>query len=298
MEKELALRLVFKRRWIFSPYSPKFLNIDKITGLTIDEVAQGEMSTKDQDALVKKLATIEAQLTSVGISGIGCLFQDPDGKFYLGEHVNRLFSEENTPNFGPWTSAKESINAGIYRELKLLEEPEKWKEIRKFALELDMVFADVDMMKRFYKMLLKLVNLVVEPPSTSGILHLDWDGMNMLVDEIDHTKVTGILDWDFALVRPAWMSYDWEFSIFRLFSLDGSRFDEFYRIRNAVFSELAPEAYSLQNDHGDISCLASVAWFARFITADDFLDAARNLQGRWTQSGPGSGIINDFLQSF
>jgi hypothetical protein len=276
---------------------PNFLNITKVSGITLAEAAK-KMSPEDQDTLVKNLATIEAQLTSVGISGIGCLFQDSDGKFSVGEHVHRLFNEDRTPNLGPWSSAKEFITAGIHRELKQLEDPEKWKESRKEFLAEGIIPADFDLMKRFYNMLLELVNSSVIPPSPSGILHMDWDGLNILVDELDHTKVTGVIDWDFATVRPIWMSYNWEYSVFRQLSFDGSRFEDFYRIRNAAFNKLAPEAYSSQNSQEHIDYLAQISWFGRLTASEAFVAKARVLADMWPQGNLGYAAIQDFLRLY
>jgi hypothetical protein len=256
------------------------------------------MNPEQHEVLVKNLAEIEAQLMSVDLTGVGCLHHDAIEQIVVGEHIARGYELRN--GCGPWSSGRDYILGSLDRELDhLRNDPDGWMNTHKKYIHFDdMVMVNLETMERFYTMLVNLTASTEIPSCPSGIYHIDWDGFNIMVDKDDNSKVTAIIDWDYAQIRPIWLSeYDYNFSVFPNMTRDRSRKDELQKIRDEVFRKHAPVACELQEEHRHISKLAQAAWYRYYGDVDHIIQTARDLAAIWPKTHPGIIHIQEFLSA-
>jgi hypothetical protein len=257
-----------------------------------------EVSSEQRELLIKNLSTIEAQLFSAKLSGIGSLYQDSEGKFFIGRCIPRP-NELPSPERGPWSSARDYLNAMITRELDLLNnDPEVWRRHHLRYIGDDMVFVNIDTMRRFYAMLAEVVNSAEFPDSPSCIVHPDWDGFNIILDASEYSTVNGIIDWDYAQVLPVWfINHNWDLSVIPCLSdRDGTDSGDLQDIRYSILEEKVPDMCSLQQRYWHLSFLARACSFLQYYGEKTQLeDFVRNLADIWPKDLPGFKAIDQFF---
>ena len=223
---------------------------DSDSGITLEQ----------QERVIKTLGSYEAELAERDIrnTSIGCLYLDPEGRFTVGKRIPviQLFDSSFR---GPWASIQEFISAPALYWLRQFElDPNAWVKLYARYTK-DVV--DVDLMIDFYKLIVDLSARIEDGHSPHyGIVHADWDARNMLVDPDDFGRVTAILDWDHAEVRPAWLC-DRDFNAIFSYSKDKSQYDALLNLKYDTFEALAPRTTELLKKYFHYNALTQAAWF-------------------------------------
>lgn len=157
-----------------------------------------DMDALDLTSFVDQWAKYTAELASIQFGQIGSLKRDAAGDVF----VDRLCSRWNvyfTPRVkddifrGPFHSAAEYLLTSCELKYQALSSAE---------------FNDVPLSYRKYlrlKLLETLIPYYVYAPLLKGpfvLGHIDFNIQNILVNEKDRFKITGIIDWDLAAVLP------------------------------------------------------------------------------------------------
>ena len=153
-----------------------------------------DMSPQQQETLIRDLTALECELLSFGFKKIGHLYREPDGSFVVGPYVPR-YPEMWMRADGPWTSPADYIRSTPEWELKFMENNlQGWINYHESILYEGEKLIDTEMLKQFYRLIIALAGLIVDPDAPCGILHVDWDVLNIIMDKNDHSRIVGILD--------------------------------------------------------------------------------------------------------
>ena len=181
-----------------------YVLMDAVKGKTLYQLdraginMENAISTSDLSSFIDQWAKYNVELTSLKFDSIGALRQDENGDIY----VHRLCTRKNL-HFtqmvkvdryrGPFHSVSDYILT--------------MSELKTHALSSD---PNTGIKYTFHSFLkTKLVESMlpyyVDQALVNGpfvLSHIDFDIQNILVDETDGFKITGVIDWDFASVVP------------------------------------------------------------------------------------------------
>jgi aminoglycoside phosphotransferase (APT) family kinase protein len=160
-------------------------------GFDLDEVVDRLSSFVDQ------WAQYIAELATLQFEQIGSLAPDSEGDVAVGPLLNYFNIRcapmlENDVFRGPFNSAADHLLMGshLIREASRSESSNSPLTYQKFL---------------HLKLLESLFSFYVDPTLLTGpfvLSHIDFDIQNILIDEKNNFKITGIVDWDLAAVLP------------------------------------------------------------------------------------------------
>lgn len=160
-------------------------------GFDLDEIV-GKLSS-----FVDQWALYIAELSALQFEQIGSLASDPEGDVVVGPLLNSFnirnaSSLEDDDCRGPFNSVADYFVTGSY----LICE----------AVRGDKTNSALTYQKFLHSKLIEsLLPFYVDPTLLNGpfvLSHIDFDLQNILVDETNNFKITGIVDWDLAAVLP------------------------------------------------------------------------------------------------
>ncbi|KIK55660.1 hypothetical protein GYMLUDRAFT_62419 [Collybiopsis luxurians FD-317 M1] len=188
----------------------RFAVMEYVDGRRVDHVWD-TLTTAQREQLVLSLADLWAQLMRQSFNLIGSLYQNADGKFFVGPMTflptNNYFavSAPDEAKCGPFTTTAAWLEASARQDLayKLSLSPPNEASARIDAV-LDLIRSSHD-----------LESSRQWSASQLSIEHVDFSTHNVLVSRTDPTVILTVLDWEGARIVPMWAmnpSFRWPHS--------------------------------------------------------------------------------------
>ncbi|KIJ44128.1 hypothetical protein M422DRAFT_208407 [Sphaerobolus stellatus SS14] len=189
-----------------NPIGAPYVFMDVVKGVSLNERRAPDgrkgldsLYPSDQLKVVNTLAAIQASLSGpISFNQIGSICRTPEGRYFIGELVNlqaRSFG-------GPFSAIADLWYSVLEREVKIALE--EWHNLENDVIP-DSYHNGTP--QKFGELLQTLSALIpyFAPPAVYTSLalhHPDLALRNILFDENDLTKVTGVIDWGGAQILP------------------------------------------------------------------------------------------------